>query len=712
MNLSLFTRGLAALGLLLLLAAVSCGGGGGTTTPVGGGVIDNGDNNVPPIDIDGPTQYPGQQPGQIPDPTDPDGDPVVPDRGPFDFGNNVFAIPADSNRVGRVVANNFSPGQKVAFVVVNMNPAYLDATDGDGGVFPTLPESAYSFSADLFFKGSSASGDRIQTQSFAEIAQNTVEAIGGPGRYSGMVYDGQKKPVESIYQREAIANGTVPYSVEPVRSVSAIQKGELRWFENVPPRDLAPPTIIPGPDDPTKDVSELTYPPQYNSQSGRLVAIGAHCLVFLSTEINDGHPDNVTFTQSRLNRLANEFDSKIYAIATSSFGDVKNYEDNSIWRDLNRNLVLTGDDFDSEGNLTVELDGEIDTDLQAEKRIIIFIMNGEAGGFFAFGPGDPDNDIRATSVGNCLYIGSDNFPANDAVWDAAFSVMAHEFQHKLYNDHNLPRRQTSYMWFNEGLSQLSIHLCGYTVNSGKIIPWAIDGQLTDYLNNTAGSAVPMDANPFFSNQSQYGNGFLFFLYLYEHYDPGVGKRIYQASAAGETDFIKLIEAGAQLTVTALGPDKLAGTPDDNTFLSGGDGVVGTGDDKTQVVHDTFEQIYAKFAIANFVDGIYANNEEFFDSRFFYNTIDLRGTVNLVSGQIVLPGVQTGVFPTNGAYPVNVNDRPVIPWGCDYLVFGGGDGRDLKIDFVSDSLFRVFMLPVSFDTATNSVNITQGVTMSY
>ena len=190
-------------------------------------------------------------------------------------------------------------------------------------------------------------------------------------------------------------------------------------------------------------------------------------------------------------------------------------------------------------------------------------------------------------------------------------------------------------------------MCGYTPNSGKLIHWAIDSQLSQYLQSVNSVAVPMDGNPYFGKDPQYGSGLLFFLYMFEHYDPGVGQRIYKAASKdGERNMIKLVERGAQYTV----------------------------DGKTY--QDTFQQLYAKFAIANFVDGINSSDQDQFDKRFHYETIDLRGTVNLSSGTIQLPGVRVGVFPTNGTYPAVANDRLVFPWAMDYLVFGNGDGRDL------------------------------------
>jgi len=679
------------LAVCMLLTLAACGGGDGTTTTPGiGGNIDTGGNIVPPIDTGGGTQYPGQvlppppvlEPGELPPPPPP----------PFNFGKNIFALPFDTNGTGRVSlttadANGnrlgFSPGQKVAMVVVNVNPIFLDAhAAAGGGGFPTLPQSSYSITADLVSKGSTSAS------SISEMQKATVDELGSLANYQGMSETWKSRNPLSIYERAAEARGLVPFASESaVKTTSAIQKGEVRTFINVP-REIALPPIEPGPELPDKDVTELRWPRIYNAQDGRLVSIGAHCLVFLSTEINNGHPDTIQFTEARLNRMAREFDTKIFPTVTTAFGPVLSYQEFSAWRDLDRTATLNGDDFGSNGQMLIDLPGRVDDALWLEQKILIFVYNGGGeGGFFTWF--QPDSEIwqelqqdgysteqiqQMLSAGSAIYIGGANFPPNDDVWDAGFSVMAHEFQHKLYHDHDLPERNTSYMWFNEGLSMLAIHVAGYTVNSGKIIHWAIDGQLTDYLTHCNQSAVPMDANPFFDNQTQYGNGFLFFLYLYEHYGADLGKKIYDDNKAGETDYIKLIE-------NATG--------------------------------ESFPQIYCKFAIANFIDGIYADNaSDLFDPRFHYTTIDLRGTVNLATGTIVLPGVRTSVFPSGGSYPVTSIDRLVYPWATDYVVFTNGDGRDLELTVYSDPNFKAFLLPVNYDTKLNAGVITQGVTLNY
>ena len=675
MNKSFKFRWTAALLVALAaLVAVSCGGGGSDSTTVPP-VVDTGSNEVPVVDIPGPIQYPGQQPPDngTPDP-DPGTTPPAPGGGSFNFGPNIFSVPLDSNGSGRIQVNQFSPGQKVAMVAVNLNPQYLDAHANPDGSFPQLPESAYSITADLLVKGG------------ASVQPSELEVFADDAPYAGMEYDGSVQHPYTIYQREAHAQGEVAFAAQPpVKSTSSIQKGEVRTFALVPPT-FPPPPVVPGEENPERDLDDLNYPFEYAfGQDGRVVAIGAHCIIFLSTEINDGEPDTIQFTEARLNRLAREFDTVIFPTMQAAFGPVRNYLEGNIFRDVDRDFVLTGDDFDANGNLLIDLPGTVDTALAAEQKIPIFLYNevGGAGGFFSFSlsqaaqqalidEGRLDEMEDLVDSGTALYIQALNMPANDDGWSAAYSVLAHEFQHKLHHDNNVSDNRGPHGWFNEGLSMLAIHVCGYTVNSGQIIDWAIDGQLTDYLAAPNLSAVPMDGNRFFTNQTQYGNSFLFFLYLYEHYPAGLGKRIYDRAQQGERNRIRLIEHA-------------------------------TGEE--------FEHTYTKFAIANFVDGVYTDDPNLFDSRFRYNTIDLKGTVNLWTGTIKLPGVATGEFPVNGVYPATSIHRPCIPWGCDYVTFGNGDGRDLDLTLYSDPNFRFFLLPVEFNTQTNQVDVTPGVVIT-
>jgi hypothetical protein len=726
---------MAVLGVVLAVFAASCGGGGSSTTGLPPNTIGNGSNTVPGQNFDGPTQYGGQQQPTYPGDTSNNGGTngdnsnITPNNPPFVF-QNVFSVPITSNGTGKIVATTltqdgtgrlgFLPGQKVAVVLVNTNPKYLDIHyDTNNQQFPVLPQSAYSFTADLVARGTSSMAPASQIQAA------TQQDLGSSAGYNGLV-SAKGAPAQNpsvLYERAAVSQQQIPYAVAPPsKSVSTIQKGEIRTFVNVQPT-IPPPPVGADPTNPQRPTDGMEYPYEYRySQDGRLVAIGAHCLVFLSTEINNGKPDTVQYTEARLNALAQEFDTKIFPTTQAAYAPLKTYTEYNIFRDLDRSIQLDGSDFDNSDPPMLlpnkKLPGEVDTAIGNEQRMIIFLFNsgpGGGGGFYQEGLSGAAIDALTKAgrnpadfekSGSTLYIDAANFPANDNSWTSAYSIMAHEFQHKLFADNDLPTRDLdptsgdSYNWFNEGLSQMSIHVNGYTVNSGNIVPWAINGQLTDYLKQINLVPVPCDGTTQISNQPQYGGGFLFFLYLFEHYDPGVGNRIYAASAAGQKDYIKLIEAGAQQTYRDAGPD----------------GVLYTADDTFQTFHDTFDELYSKYAIANFIDGIYAANDNaLFDPRFHYNTIDLKGTVNLSNGTIVLPGVETGVYPNGGTYPVTAIHRDLRPYCMDYLVFTNGDStasnvRDLSLTVYTDPDVKMFMLPVNYNSAQNAAGIVSGVTI--
>ena len=157
----------------------------------------------------------------------------------WDFGANIYSVPIDSNGTGRVVADKFSPGQKVAFIVVNENPLFLDAHDIPGSGFPILPTSSFSVQADLVLKGtaSMASQDALAAQTRADL--------GDLSNYQGLTASSKIEDPAVIYEREAKAQGIEPYApIPPVKSASTIQKGEIRTFVNVEPT-IPPPPIPP-----------------------------------------------------------------------------------------------------------------------------------------------------------------------------------------------------------------------------------------------------------------------------------------------------------------------------------------------------------------------------------------------------------------------------------------------------------------------------------
>jgi len=423
---------IAALLVAFVLWLAACGGD--STTPDSTGDVYLGDNSVPLYEADGGTQYEGWQPEPQIDPPAEGGE----DPKELDLGQNIFAVPFDTNGIGRVVVNDFQPGKKVAFVVVNTNPIYLDAhayyvtepADEDDEepttlpVFPQLADARYTVQADFIYPGTASA---LAPESEPLV---TLDELVSLENYQGIESSGELQSPAVIYEREALANGLEPYAALPGdKATSQIQKGEVIAFEYVAPRAGRRP-IPPDPEDPEQDTSEFQFPPGYNCQSGRLVSIGAHCLVFLTTEINDGHPDTIQFTEARLHRLAREFDENIFPKATAAFGPVVSYMDNGLYRDVDRYLdpPITGADFNEENEFARSIPGTIAQTLERERKIAVFLYNGEAGGFFVHA--EPDADDPGVwgvpfAVGSTIYIGTDNFPPNDNAWESGYSIMGH-----------------------------------------------------------------------------------------------------------------------------------------------------------------------------------------------------------------------------------------------------------------------------------------------
>src|SRR5690606_906647 len=142
--------------------------------------------------------------------------------------------------------NNFSPGQKVAMVAVNLNPDFLDAAQNGAGVFPAIPNAAYSFTADMVLKGGASYDENADLVPF-------LSDFGNPVNYQGM--ESSEETASNPYaiaQREANARGELTFQIDaPSKSVSTIQKGEVRSFLLVEPT-FPPPPIQPGPDDPDR----------------------------------------------------------------------------------------------------------------------------------------------------------------------------------------------------------------------------------------------------------------------------------------------------------------------------------------------------------------------------------------------------------------------------------------------------------------------------
>jgi len=668
--------------VLAFCAFASCGGGGdgGTTPPPSQPTTEREwgstwipSNDVPPLNpSDSLPGYSGYVPPQ-PVPQPPVPQPVqtwVPSQ-------PIFPLPVDSGGNGFLTVSSFGPTQQLALLTLNMNRAYRNWRPSAFEV-QQFPPFAYSLMFSLASRGVS---------SLYEIPQPPAETPDfSLANYKGLPYVEGRLPVETLYQREREyilkSTGYDPCAV--VKTASLLSKGEVRTFTEIPRTTPLPP-ITPGEGQDQGDVENFRYPDPYYGQDGRLVAIGAHCYIFLTTELNEGFPDGVRFTERRLAAFAQEFDVNIFPKVQVAFGSVLGYhnegpgtDNGPIWKDIDRNLRLTGDDFDDDGNLVITVPGRPDFEIGRDNRIIVAVMNLPAGAAGLYsnwerGIGRPEEDEEGpppeqeSYAWSTCFLDVNIFPANSDDWSQPYAVLAHEFQHKLYADHSLPDS----IWLNEGLSQLAVYKAGYTLQSGRTAQILVD-QIRTFLNNANSIPVPLDAERVEGVDvfGSYGARFLFMLYIAEHYGAEVIHKVY---TLGGTDPVDIIE---------------------------------------RATGESFEVIFTKWSLANFIDGIYVSEDSPLSSTnnpwLHYLTFDIRGTVGM-DEESRLPGVPVLRLPGEGdTYPVMRSLIPLNPYCAHYAIIENGDGRDLDLTLFADPNFRFYLLPVSFNAYTNKAEVVPGL----
>jgi len=687
---------LISFGLLI----AGCGGGAGGVAPV----VPN-DNSGPSQAVDDPGDRPGgyiqtqdSGSGFVSDPqgvlqydgrTDPPPPSIVgggdlpPEAIEEEFGNSIVVLPQNSSGEGTILLEDFKPGQKVVMITTNLDRSYLNFTRGSlqPGLPFTLPDSYYNFTADNLQKVTNSILDNPYSGSGLE----KFDVSSDP--YYGISFEpGETLEPSVIAQREleyAIETGYLDEVMEVTRTPSLLSKGIVRTFSQVDVTIQMPPVSDPESEDEGK---QYQWPWLYQFQDGRLIGIGAHCYVFLSTEINNGYADGIKFTHERIHNLVKEFDSNIFPVSQAAFGPVRTYNEETIYFPPDRNVTLSPDDFDEDGNLLQPMEFVRDDLIEKDQRIIITILNGVSpgGGGFYISPGmlpdeEPDEDSPYATAPDInydafstVYIDPSNFPANDDDWSGAYSVIAHEFQHKLHSDNAV----SNSTWFNEGLSMLNMYICGYNVEEGTMIDF-FSGQLESFMANPNINAMFNDVS---SDQNQgvlYAPWFLFMLYVMEHYGPGTLREFYTASG-------NVIE-------------KLENSTDEPA-----------------------RYIFQKWILANYIDSLdvpprmagesiedYVERVPLADPRFRYATFDMTG--RLGGTDSVLPGIKVHRFPeTEEFYPVISQTRLVKPWCAEYVLFENGTGSDLRILVNADANFRTFILPINYNPYTTTLSVDTSV----
>ncbi|MEP0815234.1 MAG: hypothetical protein HRF49_11305 [bacterium] len=674
--------------VVLTFALASCGGGSGAPTapPDTGGpsqaptdpgtnppgninIYDNG--GVPP-EISGVDQYDGR-----PSPFKP---PVI--SGPRDdevaeeeFGSSILVLPQNSSGLGTLVLKNFEAGQKAVLVTTNLDPFYLNFTVGSSkGLGFQLPNSTYYFTADNLQK--------VTSSTDSAPAPEVFDVSATP--YKGIKFGPDEKLDPSILgEREleyARQTGYLDQVTEVTRRPSTLSKGVVRTFTAVEATIQMPPIDDPTATQPPEE--PLQWPWIYQFQDGRLIGVGAHCYVFLSTEINNGYPDGTKFTHQRIQSLIQEFDSKIFPVTQAAFGPVRTYNEETIYFAPDRSIRLTPDDFDDDGNLIGFEEPRRDDQIEKDNRIIIAILNGVApggGGFFISPQNRPQEDPDQSSpyqdapeinwdAFSTIYLDPANFPDDSDDWSGAFSVLAHEFQHKLHADNSV----SNSTWLNEGFSMLSIYLNGYSIEKNNVIGF-FRNQLEEFMANPEVNAMYNDVSIDQNQSTLYATWFLYMLYVLEHYGPGTIRYFY--------------------TTPGNILDRLQ-----------------------QATGETPRFTFEKWILANYIDGLdvppmnddetldeYIERVPLGDPRFRYATFDMKGRIGETSD--VLPGVNVHRFPrTPEYYPVDSPPQIVKPWCAQYVLFENGNGGDLRIFVDADANYRTFVLPVHYDPATTETKI--------
>ncbi len=672
------------------LTFAACGGGGGGSIPQQVGGTGPGGNQENEIIPGGPTENPlaggiNQTPPrgeELPPTPDQPAEPVL-----DEFPDSILRLPKDNRGEGQITIRNFDQQEKILLVTINQNPRFRNYRAGTLPEAPvSLPMVDYYLTASVELPRNTAGLDQMDEAGGNLLIEGAQPVSGLDQPYYGLVVDDLSKVEPDILvereRRALIEQGRYRDIRQVLKSTSSLDLGAVRSFSRI-----CRSTFDDLPTDQSGNIIP-TIPNIYFWQQGRLVAQGQHVYIFLSTEINNGFPDGVRFTQARLNRLAQTFDEKILP---NTFDGLIPPELHDEFRFVEDNIYFAPPvplgqlQFDEQGNITNFNPEQLqiqDKNIENDHKFIIFIYNqkpntpGAQGSLAFFVPGVPavtaadcgipiegqqpqDVDINNFS-GITMYMGNTLgvFPANSDDWRNAEAVLAHEFQHVLNNFY----RMTNTRWMNEGMSNLNTYINGYTISSGasNVLLSQINGFLAqpNFVPSHGDEAQGPEV-------AAYGARFLLMLYIMEHYPPGTIPKLYRNAWFDPT---------------------LAADPIRNIEVATG---------------EKFESIFQKFALAVVIDslpikegGLIAGFTDFKGNPWLkFQLIDLKG--NFGTSPTGLNGANIEVLPDNpDLYPIVGLRRSLKPWTMDYVMLTNGTGGNLNITITSvDPNYQTFILPL-------------------
>lgn len=258
------------------------------------------------------------------------------------------------------------------------------------------------------------------------------------------------------------------------------------------------------------DIVNGYYPKRFTLRS-----IGDNVEVWVANDLSyaDDRPDDVV-TQTQVDMVRDEFNSNIYPKNTQFFGNENSHTGvNSL--------------FVQQGQLPV---GYYEPEDGVERTIILVdnvrdenYYNGSYP-FIIAGFYTPSFE---------RYFDRNVISIDSSYWatrlNGKFGTIAHEFQHLIHDDNDSDEES----WINEGMSDFSEYLCGYGHPMGHVNFFLShpENSLVDWdehLNAVTGPETLAD----------YGQAYLFQLYLYDHY----GKEFIRTLAKDKKNGIESVDA--------------------------------------------------------------------------------------------------------------------------------------------------------------------------
>lgn len=305
------------------------------------------------------------------------------------------------------------------------------------------------------------------------------------------------------------------------------------------------------------------YTGRYGLTDFKLRAVGKYGEVWVATNLNypEGDPRNsrVAITDEQVKYLLNEFDNNMYEKEVEFFGPPAERKGehgyNGWYNDESGRVVILVDNIKDQSYYTPNYPSYI-------------------AGYFS-------NTISDFSDRNVMTIDAYNWAnrmgPNAAIPYAYEGVFAHEFQHLLHRDTDDAEEN----FINEGLSDFAQYLVGYGHSTGHV---------NFFMNNPRNSLTLWGDQSDLQILGDYGNAYLFQLYLYERYGQAFIQQLFRNQKQGI--------ASINETLQQIG------------------------------ANTTFDQVYADYMTALVLDGKYHGDNDTYNLKTIDVSPDISSASNL------------------------------------------------------------------------------------